>query len=415
MKFRSRWKIAVLGILFTIFPFLLQAQVLTGLDRVSEFAEMFQNKRLGIITNHTAYTRDGRYITEVFQNIPGARIVALFGPEHGIRGSAAAGEKVASQVNPLEGIPIYSLYGKTRKPTPQMLKGIDVLVFDIQDIGARYYTYISTMGLAMEAAAEQGIPFVVLDRPNPINGVDVEGNCLDTTFRSFVGMYPIPERHGLTVGELARMINGEGWLKNGIRAQLTVIPMKNWKRRMWFDETGLKFRKTSPNMPDLETATLYPGLCLIEATNVSEGRGTYFPFKVIGAPWLDGHKLAQSLNQLKLPGVFFRDTSFVPHEIPGMALHPKYEGQTCSGVRIHITDRQQFRPFFTGLQILATLRREYPDQFRIRARAMDRLAGTDQLRLALEKGEDLTKLYRRWEKELDSYKRLKMKYQLYEE
>jgi len=215
--------------------------------------------------------------------MPGVEVTALFGPEHGIYGLAEAGIKVADKKDDRFGIPVYSLYGKTAKPTAEMLKDVDVLVFDIQDIGARFYTYIYTMAYAMEAAAENNKPFVVLDRPNPINGLAVQGNILEKDFATFVGLYPIPVRHGMTVGELARMFNDQGWLKNGIRANLTVVPMQGWKRSMWYDRTGLKFIKPSPNMPNIKTATVYPGLCLLEGTNISEGRGTNKPFLQFGA------------------------------------------------------------------------------------------------------------------------------------
>ena len=387
--------------------------VLTGLDRVEEYASLFQNKRVGIITNHTAFTADGRYITDVIGRLPGVKITALFGPEHGIKGSAEAGAKVESEVDPIKGVPIYSLYGKTRKPTPEMLREVDVLVFDIQDVGARYYTYIYTMALAMEAAAEQHIPFVVLDRPNPITGVAVEGNVLDTAYASFVGMFPIPMRHGMTVGELARLFNDQGWLKNGVRAQLTVIPLKGWKRPMWYDQTGLRFIKPSPNMPDVETATLYPGLCLIEGTNVSEGRGTYLPFKLVGAPWMDGRQLAAAMAALNLPGVTFTDTSFTPVRIPGMAENPKYKDQQCQGIRIRVTNREQFKPVLTGVLLLSELHRLYPGQFRFRKRAIDRLAGTDELRQVIQRNGDVRRLYRQWEEQLQHFLPLREKYLLY--
>ncbi len=387
--------------------------VLTGLDRVAEYQNLFQGKRIGIVTNHTAFNRQGQYITDVLGNIPRATITALFGPEHGIKGSAEAGAKVASGVDPIKGVPIYSLYGKTKKPTPEMLQNVDVLVFDIQDIGARFYTYIYTMALAMEAAAEQGIPFVVLDRPNPINGVAVEGNILEPQFRSFVGLYPLPVRHGMTVGELARMINEEGWLANGVKAELTVIPLKGWRRSMWFDQTGLKFIKTSPNMPDLETATVYPGICLLEGTNVSAGRGTTMPFKIFGAPWIAGKQLAQNLNALHLPGVHFRDTTFTPVPIKGAALNPKFKHQQCGGVRIVVTDRNQFKPYLTGLHVVNTIYHMYPDSFQWRPSHFDRLTGTDKIRQAIIEGKDITVLEQSWQDDLKTYLRKRQQYLLY--
>lgn len=387
--------------------------VLTGLDDSARLQELCRGKRVGIITNQTAFDSRGRYITDIFGRLEDVRITALFGPEHGIRGSAEAGAKVNSGYDPLKGVPVYSLYGKTRKPTPEMLKNVDVLVFDIQDIGTRYYTYIYTMGLAMEAAAEQGKPFIVLDRPNPLNGIAVEGNILDPAFKSFVGLYPLPVRHGLTVGELARMINGEGWLGGRVKARLTVVPMKYWQRRMWFDQTGLKFIKTSPNMPDLETATVYPGICLLEGTNVSAGRGTSSPFKIFGAPWIDGKRLSEALNALGLPGVTFRATRFTPVSISGVAEHPKFQDQTCGGARILVTDRDQFTPYVTGLRVVETIYRLYPDSFRWKPSHFDRLCGTDKIRVAISNHRPLEQVEQSWRDDLNTFKKKREKYLLY--
>ena len=263
------------------------ASVQTGLDRVTAHRALFQGKRVGVIANHTAYDSQGTFIVDVFREMPGVQVVALFSPEHGLYGTADAGASIDSQTDPASGLPVRSLYGQTRKPTPDMLRDLDLLVFDIQDIGARFYTYVYTMSLVMEAAAEQGKAFVVLDRPNPIDGRTLEGPILESQFATFVGLYPIPVRHGMTAGELARLFNGQGWLANGTQVDLAVVPMQGWQRDIWYDQTELTFRKPSPNMPDLQTATVYPGLCLLEGTNVSEGRGTPRPFRQFGAPWLD--------------------------------------------------------------------------------------------------------------------------------
>ncbi len=390
-----------------------KSQVETGLDRVTEFQSVFAGKRLGIIANHTAYNRNGVFIVDVFRQMPGVKISALFGPEHGFRGSHSAGVKVEERDAFLDSIPIYSLYGKTLKPTPQMLKNVDLLVFDIQDIGARFYTYIWTMALAMEAAAEQHIPFVVLDRPNPINGVQVEGSMLDTVFASFVGLYPIPVRHGMTVGELARLFNGEGWLKNGVKADLTVIPMKGWNRSEWFDQTGLKFIPPSPNMPDLKTATVYPGLCLLEGTNVSEGRGTEHPFLQFGAPWINAEELRQHLTRFDLPGVEFSPVRFTPKSIPGKAVHPKYENETCNGLTLRVTDRNIFQPFLTGVRIVQSIHALYPQKWQWRAKHFDRLVGSDNLRKVLTENQDLKPLIKTWQEQVKAFQKLRKKYLLY--
>ncbi len=391
-----------------------QEVVSTGLDNIGIDYGFLKHRKVGIVANHTAYDSQGRFITEVFRSLKDVKITALFGPEHGFRGMAEAGAGVDTGYDSSLNIPVYSLYGKTRKPTPEMLQDVDVLVFDIQDIGARYYTYISTMALAMEAAAELGIPYVVLDRPNPITGMAVEGNVVDTAYASFVGLFPIAVRHGMTVGELAMMFNGEGWLKDGIKADLTVIPMKNWKRRDWYDQTGLKFIAPSPNMPNLAAATVYPGICLLEGTNLSAGRGTSAPFQNFGAPWIKGPALAEALNKLNLNGISFKDTSFTPEAVPGTADNPKYRDQLCSGIRLKITDRNGFEPFYTGLQISQTLLQQYPDSFKFRPPHFDRLCGTDSIRKALMEGTSVTEIRDNWQPELSEFKTIRKKYLLYE-
>jgi uncharacterized protein YbbC (DUF1343 family) len=380
--------------------------VKTGLDRVSEYKELFQGKRLGIIANHTAYDRNGRFIVDVFREIPGVKLVALFSPEHGFWGIAPDAEKIDSQNHPVYNLPVYSLYGKTQKPTKDMLRNVDVLVFDIQDIGARFYTYIYTMSLAMEAAAENGKTFVVLDRPNPINGTCVEGNILEPRQASFVGLYPIPVRHGMTAGELAKMFNGQGWLAGHIKAKLVVVPMEGWRRSMWYDQTGLRFIKTSPNMPDLETAAIYPGLCLLEGTNVSEGRGTAMPFRQFGAPWINSKRLAERLNALNLPAMRFEPTRFTPTS-------SKFKGQTCNGVRIVVADRNNLKPYLSGIKIVNEIFRLYPDDFQWRASHFDRLCGTSTIRKAIVNGASIDELREKWQPDLTSFRKIRDKYLIY--
>jgi len=336
----------------------------------------------------------------------GVRVMALFSPEHGLWGMAQDGQKMGNQTHPVYGLPVYSLYGKTQKPTDEMLRNIDVLVFDIQDIGARFYTYIYTMSLAMEAATENGKTFVVLDRPNPINGIDVEGNILEPEQVSFVGLYPIPVRHGMTVGELAKMFNGQGWLSGGVKARLTIIPMEGWRRRMWYDQTGLRFIKPSPNMPDLETAAVYPGLCLFEGTNVSEARGTSMPFRQFGAPWINSKILAERLNALNLPAMRFEPVHFTPSS-------SKYQGQVCHGVRILVSDRDRLELYFSGVRIINEICRMYPDQFEFRASRFDRLCGTSKVRNAITSNSSLDALRSKWRKELESFLKIRAGYLIY--
>jgi len=303
-------------------------------------------------------------------------------------------------------LPVYSLYGKTQKATAEMLRDIDVLVFDIQDIGARFYTYIYTMSLAMEAAAENNKDFVVLDRPNPINGYSVQGNVLEMRLASFVGLYPIPVRHGMTAGELAKMFNEQGWLDGGVKANLVVIPMKGWRRRMWYDQTGLTFIKPSPNMPDLETAVVYPGLCLLEGTNVSEARGTKRPFRHFGAPWIDSKRLAGRLNKLSLPGMHFEPVHFTPTS-------SKYQGQVCNGVRITITERNRLEPYYNGIRIVNEIYRMYPRNFQFKVRHFDRLCGTSTIRNAITSRSSLNRVRNKWQVKLESFQKIRNKYLIY--
>ena len=379
------------------------ASVRTGLDNVGEHKDLFQGKRLGIIANHTSYDSQGKYIVDVLRAMEGVRVTALFGPEHGLRGTEEAGSKIGNETDSVTGLPVYSLYGQTNKPTPQMLADVDVLVFDIQDVGARFYTYLYTMSLAMEAAAENDKRFVVLDRPNPINGVQLEGPVLEPKFATFVGLYPIPVRYGMTIGELARMINGQGWLAKGIKADLTVVPLTGWRREMWFDQTGLRFIKPSPNMPDLETAALYPGLCLLEGTNVSEGRGTPKPFRQFGAPWIDANALAAKLNSLNLPGVRFAAASFTPTS-------SKFQNQKCHGVEIILTDRARLEPFWTGVQIVNELHRLYPTDFKWIEKHFDRLCGTATIRETITAQKPLQPLKATWAAECKTFDQTRRKY-----
>ena len=383
-----------------------EASVKTGLDNIGSYKHLFHGKRVGIITNHTAYNSSGQYIVDVFRNMGNVTITALFSPEHGIYGIEEAGREIKSGTEATYQLPVYSLYGKARKPAREMLGNIDILVFDIQDVGARFYTYIYTMSLAMEAAAECGKRFVVLDRPNPINGIQVEGNILERQYASFVGLYPIPVRHGMTAGELARMFNEQGWLKNGVKADLVVITMKNWRRSMWYNQTGLSFIKPSPNMVSLETATVYPGLCLLEGTNVSEGRGTPLPFTQFGAPWIDSRSLAVELNKLNMPGIRFRPASFTP-------VSSKYKGQQCKGVKIIVTDRDLLEPYFSGVLIVNKIYQMYPDKFQWKTRHFDRLCGTSAIREAITNRSPLEKLRGIWQADLKSFLKIRDKYLMY--
>jgi uncharacterized protein YbbC (DUF1343 family) len=407
-------KFIVLNLIAIALAFSQQSRVKIGAEiLIEKHLDLIKGKKIGIVTNHTGILPDGRHIVDVLNEIEGVKIVALFGPEHGIRGEVPDGKSISHGVDAKTGIPVFSLYGEVKKPTEEMLKDIDVLIFDIQDVGARFYTYISTMSYCMEACAEMGKKFIVLDRPNPIRGVYVDGPILEPRFKSFVGLHPIPVAHGMTVGELAKMFNDEGWLKNAVKADLTVVKMENYSRKMWFDQTGLPWVKPSPNMMTLKTAIVYTATCFIEGTNVSEGRGTQHPFEWIGAPWIDGEKLAKELNYYKLPGVKFEPISFTPTDIEKVTVDPKYEGEKCGGVYLNVYDREKFEPVKVGVYILYALKKLYPDKFKWRTAGQDRLWGTDKVRLMIDEGKKPDEIIKTWEDDVKKFLSIRQKYLLY--
>ncbi len=407
-----RRSLLLLSILMLL-PLLLLSQVRVGADLLlAKEQSLITGKRVGLITNHTALLADGRHLADAIAALPDVKLVALFGPEHGVRGDAADGATIGNGVDPKTGAPVYSLYGRINKPTDEMLKGVDVLLYDIQDVGVRFYTFESTLILGMEAAAEHHIPYIVLDRPNPITGMRVEGPLRVDSLRSFVGWLPVPIAHGMTVGELATMANEEGWLAHGIKADLHVVRMEGWKRSMWYDETGLRWVKPSPNMATLRTAIVYPGTCLVEGISVAEGRGTDRPFEWLGAPFIDGDRWAQALNGLALPGVHFEPITFVPKEIPGVASNPKFRDRHCSGVFVDVTDRNRYEAVRTGIAILSTIRSLYPDSVQWRG-SIDRLAGTPDVRRAIDQGVDADSLCARWKPEINRFRNIREKYLLY--
>jgi uncharacterized protein YbbC (DUF1343 family) len=334
-------------------------------------------------------------------------LVALFGPEHGIRGAAQDGEKIGTFRDPQTGVPAYSLYGATRAPDAEMLADIELMLFDIQDIGARFYTYLYTMSMSMEACAQHRIPFVVLDRPNPIGGEEVSGNLLDPAFASFVGRYPIPVRYGLSCGELAQLFNVE----YGIGVELHIVKMQGWQRRHYWEDTGLPWVPPSPNMPTVETAVVYPGTCFFEGTNLSEGRGTTKPFEQFGAPFVDGVQLAAALAEQQLPGVLFRPVFFQPSA-------SKYANELCQGVQLHVTDRRVFDPLRAGFAALITARQLYAADFAWRVPSggihnFDRLAGGDDVRQCIDSGMDVEALLSSWQVKREGFLALRQNHLLY--
>ncbi|MDI6766232.1 MAG: DUF1343 domain-containing protein [Bacteroidota bacterium] len=378
---------------------------------IDKHLDLLTNKRVGIICNHTSVLPNGIHLVDTLQRLR-VNITSLFAPEHGIRGNIPAGEKIENQKDSTTGLPIYSLYGGTRKPSIWMLHDVDVLIFDMQDVGARFYTYASTMAYSMMAAAEYGKKFIVLDRPNPINGVDIEGPMMDLTLISFVGLFPIPVRHGLTIGELAKMIAGEGYI-NPSNVDLTVIPMENWQRTMWYDETGLPWIAPSPNMKTLSTATVYPGTCLFEATNISEGRGTVNPFEYVGAPRLNKTRLANKLNELNLPGVIFSPIEFTPTTDSARATNPKYENKQCKGVFVQVTDRTNFKPVLTGIMMIAAIQELYPKKIQIKKGLLDRLIGDEIISEKIFKRKVSKNILDIFSNQISQFEKNRSKYLLY--
>lgn len=389
--------------------------VRTGLEELmeSDFA-LLKNKRVGLITNPTAVDHNYSTTTDLLFNASGVKLVALYGPEHGVRGDMSAGEQVGTTIDPVTKLPVFSLYGKTRKPTSEMLKGIDILVYDIQDIGSRSYTYISTLGLAMEAAAENNIPFVVLDRPNPLGGIRMEGAVTRPSFMSFVSQYPVPYIHGLTVGELASFINGEGLLHNGIKCDLTVIRMNGWKRSMMFEDTGLPWIPTSPHIPHSITAFYYPATGIVgELYVVNIGVGYTLPFQLFATEWTDADSLAESLNNLELEGVYFRPVHYRPYY---SVLH----GQVIHGIQLHLINLSEAPLTLLQFYILQEAHRLWPgkDVFRLceksRLDMFDKVCGTDQVRLQFEKDFLVDSILELWNGDIQEYRQKTQKYLLYE-
>ncbi len=384
-------------------------QVRSGIEvLLSDSLHLVQGQRVGLLTNHTGiyWTSDGIVgsTIDALYEANNVDLVALYAPEHGIRGQEQAGAAIDSGRDERTGVPIHSLYGEVRKPTPAMLEGVDVLLFDMQDIGARYYTYVSTMALAMEAAGEQDIPFIVLDRPNPVRGDVVQGNLLKPGYETFVGMYPVPMRHGMTVGELARLYVGEF----GLEVDLHLVPLDGWTRDMTFDQTQLLWIPPSPNMPSLESALAYPGTCLFEGTPISVGRGTDRAFQWVGAPWLDGVQLAESLNGYGINGVRFESTTFTPRNSGDR----KFEGQEVSGV-VLIPESTDYDASKAAVAMLVETYSMSGDNWLWAEAHFDRLAGTDSLRLSIEAGADFAELTSAWDSETQAFEQLRVPYLIY--
>ena len=369
-------------------------------------------RRVGLLSNPASLDAERRHVVDVAAAAPEVRLTALFGPQHGFRSDVQDNMIETDHArHPRLDVPVYSLYGETRTPTPAMLSGIDMLVVDLQDVGTRVYTYVHTVTNCLQACAAAGVPVVVCDRPNPIGGTTVEGPMLRPGFESFVGQFPVPLRHGLTIGELARLCNETF----GLGASVEVLPLDGWRRDAYHDETGLPWVLPSPNLPTLDSAVVYPGMVLFEGTNLSEGRGTTRPFELAGAPWLDAHRVAETMNGLGLPGAWFRPAEFQP-------TFQKHAGGTCGGCQIHVADRAAFRPVLTAVALLQVCRRLDPDRFAWREPPyeyeevippIDILSGSDALRRSLDDDIPYTAIAEAWAADLDAFGRLRDDYLLY--
>ena len=389
---------------------------LPGINHLLAQPEKYlKGKTVGLVVNHTSLTSDYKHSIAHFNSHPSFTLTALFAPEHGLYGIAQDMVEIENEVDPVSGLTISSLYGKTEatlEPDPAALAGIDNLIFDIQDVGARYYTFIYTMAKCMGICKKSGTRMIVCDRPNPINGVSLEGNLVAEDYRSFVGQYPLPNRHAMTAGELALFFNHE----IDIGCELKVVPMTHWNREQWYDETGLPWVPPSPNMPTLDTAVVYPGMCLIEGTQISEGRGTTRPFENFGAPYIDPHKLLQRIESDldQLPGVMFRPQFFQP-------MFQKHGGEACGGLQIHVTDRNQFKPLLTTIALLRAIAELYPKEFKWRTKpyefvsdrpAIDLLYGNTQFRENIGTL-SLNEIEASWQEELNRFKEVRNNYLIY--
>ena len=405
-------KIIFLAVILLSFNLSYARQVKTGIEvlRDQNF-KILQGKRVGLITNPTGVDRNLKSTVDILFEAQNVKLVALFGPEHGVRGDAHAGDKVDNITDTKTGLPVYSLYGKTRRANPEMLKGIDVLVYDIQDIGCRSFTFISTMGLAMEVAAENNIEFVVIDRPNPLGGEKIEGNLADSSFISFVSQFKIPYIYGQTCGELARMLNEENMLKK--KCKLTVIKMKGWHRSMTWEQAGLEWVIASPHIPNKNSSYFYPVTGILgELGYLSIGVGYTLPFQMVGAPWINAEKFASAMNQLKLAGLEFRPIYFKP-------FYSVFKDENCQGVQIHIMDYRKAKLAEVQFYMMQELAKLYPDKAvfnnanKDRYNMFDKVSGSDQIRLRFAKNNSVADINDFWNKDVENYLKISKKYYLY--
>lgn len=391
-------------------------QVTVGADRLlSEFSYLIENKSIGLVANHSARLNDGTHLADALNEYPHTNLMVLFGMNYNIRSNDySIPRDPETTLDPQTDLLKHSLYGENHKPTNKMLEGVDLIVFDIQEVGARFYEHINILGFVMEAAAENGIQVVVLDRPNPITGIYMDGFITDDEFLYGFGAFgKVPVIHGMTVGELAKLYNGEGMLRGGIQADLSVIEMVGWERSMWYDETGLPWSKPSPNLPTFESIHAYTGTCLFEGLNISEGRGTDKPFEYIGAPWIDHNGVVDLLNTLNLQGVNFETVEFTPEKMSFHSSEPYLSGEQCNGVFLNVTDRDIFESYKAGIAMVWAIHQFHADKMEWNTATWDRLTGTDQLMKMIQEGKHPIEIFAAWETEVSEFKELRNQYLLY--
>jgi len=387
-------------------------QILFGSDvLVKEKLHILDGERVGIVSNKNSLLMNGVHLIDTLLSL-GINVTALYSLEHGFSQAFVDGELIESPEEEIKNIPLHSLYGKTKKPTEEMLANVDIIIFDVQDVGARFYTYISSMFYIIQTAAENNIKVVILDRPNPLSGKRIEGPLLNDDYKSFIGIAPIPILHGMTVGELAMLFTSENYIEYSSPV-LKIIKMKEWERKNYWDDLNMNWLPTSPNIPTFETAVVYPGTCLIEGTNISEGRGTENPFLTIGAPFINPDELISELNIDETTGIKLSATEFVPVEIEGKAVNPKFNGEKCYGINIKVTDKTKFSAIDFGLNLIYVLHKLYPAEFEFKENHFDLLAGTDNIRLSIENGDSPDHIKKLWQEDLNKFKKIRNQYLLY--
>ncbi len=379
---------------------------------VRENLSLLDGKKVRIVSNKSSVMKNGVHLIDTLLSL-GINVTALYSLEHGFSQEFADGELIKSPKEKIKNIPLYSLYGKTKKPTKEMIKDVDLILFDVQDVGARYYTYISSMFYILQAAAENNIKVVILDRPNPLGGERVEGPVLSNDFKSFIGIAPIPILHGMTIGELAMLFISENYIALSSSLDLKIIKMKGWERNNYWDDLKIKWLPTSPNIPTFETALVYPGTCLIEGTNISEGRGTENPFLTIGAPFINPDELISELNIDETDGIKLSPIEFVPVEIKGKAVNPKFNGEKCYGINIKVTDKTKLSAIDFGLNLIYVLHKLYPAEFKFKEKHFDLLTGTDKIRLSIKNGDTPDHINNLWQEDFIKFNKIRNKYLLY--